>query len=260
MRWLSIYFLLIAITCAGQAVDETDEAGRSQTAVENRTISNMAFRFTLYSQANSNVAITSLVQVLEITNSQQLASIEAIFRQFGTNAGFENSILEKYVFLPQGVQTGDSIGGEVFLISAKPFFDRDGIPRRSLIAKKSDGKYRGIILKEDYVSRMVAAVGVTIPEPAPVILANLFPNPITNSPSTNSHSRPNPIQDKPGVSLHSSSNNPASRQDPLHASNSVSQTEATATPGNGTSWLGLIIVLGMGVLFSIFLLFRTKQK
>lgn len=44
------------------------------------------------------------------------------------------------------------------------------------------------------------------------------------------------------------------------ASNSVPLAIATGTSGSGVSWIGIVLVLGMGLLFSIFLLTRAKQK
>jgi hypothetical protein len=153
---LILFLIFFAITALN--------AAESQVSVENSFIRGLAIRFRQYQQFHPTTSITSLVQVLEVKSAQELIRYEDLFLPFGTNAGFENSILEKFVFVPTGATIPDSMEGGLVLISSKPFPSPEGGWLRAAVAKTEDG-FRGKILSEDLVQKMMKKAGLGIPIP-----------------------------------------------------------------------------------------------
>jgi len=116
--------------------------------------------------------LTNVIQVFEImdlTSAHRAHPyvLQQRFRKFGANAGFKNSIYEKYVLVPSGL--GDrSIKGEMIFISAQPFPDLDGQRVRMVIWKAGKQDYRSSKLREERVQEMFRTLNKKIPEPPPM--------------------------------------------------------------------------------------------
>lgn len=140
-------------------------ANFSQQHEENRLIGSLALRFNFFRSDHPSQTPTNLLQVFEeITNLFQLVPLQESLKKFGTNSGFDNNVLEKYVFMPRGVVADDSIGGEIVLISARTFPSEDGSAMRAIIARMPD-RFRGFVAEDYRIERWLAKAGAAIPAP-----------------------------------------------------------------------------------------------
>ncbi len=159
MKTLITFALLCLSVIVGKCAQE-------QIQAENRAAGDLALHMTLQLPGTPSIVFSNLLQALELTNLTGLARMEATFDQFGTNRGYENSILEKYVFMPPGVIADDGLGGEIVIIGAQPFPKSDGTLMRSFVARMAD-RFRGFTDSEARVQRWIAKAGVEIPKPVP---------------------------------------------------------------------------------------------
>lgn len=113
--------------------------------------------------------ITNVVQIFEMMDLSQPHrahphTLQKRFREFGPNAGFKNSIYEKYVVVRMGI-TDRGIKGEMIFMSAEPFPDLDGRPIRMVIWRAGAEDYRHKELDEDEVHRIFSTANIPIPRP-----------------------------------------------------------------------------------------------
>lgn len=155
-----IFFLFCFLASSQLRGRASDESGRSQIAVENKSARSLARQFVFYEATYPGTKITNVLQIMG-PNLQELIPWEDSLRErFGTNAGFQNSILEKYVLVPPGLIVKDG-RGEIVLTSAEPFPDEKGELCRAVVTR-SPGDYLGFILSENRIQRLFAETGLEI--------------------------------------------------------------------------------------------------
>jgi hypothetical protein len=156
--------LVVAAICFLSSTTAT--CAYEQVQAENRAASGLALRMTLQLNERPDIVFSNIQQALDITNVSELVHLEGTFDQFGTNRGYENSVLEKYVFMPPGVVADDGMGGDIVIMGARPFPNADGTLMRVFVARLPD-RFRGFTQNEAIVKRWLAKAGVEIPKPAP---------------------------------------------------------------------------------------------
>lgn len=170
-------------------------------------------------------------------------------------------IEEHYVFITQKIPVPSYPNGDVILIRTSPVQSEEQKAGRYMISMVGNApSYRWI--EETEVQQMLADAGVKeLPKPEPVVAP--ADQSTKNDPApairTTTEKTP-PDGEKPRVTRQDARNYPEPKHNRPNTTNTVPSKAETATPGNATSWLGLIVVLGIGFVFSIFLLFRAKQK
>jgi hypothetical protein len=83
---------------------------------------------------------TNLLEVFGFTNAIQLIRFEDRFRELDSLRGFDNSVQEKYLFLPRGVyMTNSSSVIQVVLMNAVPFPNSNDDLMRFVVGWAADG-------------------------------------------------------------------------------------------------------------------------
>ena len=192
-----------------------------------------------------------LVNVLDIgqLNQQTLANSPAY------------PIEENYIFITSKIPVHSYPNGDVILIRTAPVQSEERKAGRYLISMiANEPSYRW--MDETEVQQMLADAGITeLPKPE-IRSGPKEQAPVKIPPSVNSTpGQTSPSDGKqPQMTGQDLPNPSASTKEPPIVSNTIPPTVATTTPGSGTGWIGMIVVLALGLLASIFLLFRTKQK
>ena len=106
--------LLCAVVVAGcsHSVD--------QARTESKLASDVVKWLTLHEVESPNVPATNLVQLFHFVKHQYPYGIHAELRQLGRNAGFTNSVSEKYIFFSPRFAS-PQLEGELVCMSASPF-------------------------------------------------------------------------------------------------------------------------------------------
>jgi hypothetical protein len=165
MKSLSLLFLLL-FQCVGGRADDAG-SGHPQVYFENQAIDRLAFRFRVFGIDHPDTHLTNWSQLFAQEQPDILYRFQASYESFGSDRGFENSILEKYVLMPPGVIADDQLGGEVVLAGARTFPGPDGLPLRAIVARLPD-RFRGFTKADVFFRRWVAKAGVEIPKPVPM--------------------------------------------------------------------------------------------
>ncbi len=114
----------------------------------------------------TNAPATNLQQAFVATHWPYPERYHQYFRAYGKHAGFKSSLFEKYVFVPARF-TNNSVMGEIVLLNAEAFPNRNGKLGRMIISK-TDLVDTGWMVKwypEEQVREIFRAAGQKIPDP-----------------------------------------------------------------------------------------------
>ncbi len=90
---------------------------------------------TAQAMAQTNFWLTNRLQIASIMPVDYLAGYEGKFLKYGRKAGFTNSLLEKYLLLPQGIMGPPPDHSEIMLVSAVPMQKKNGRYGRMNVSK-----------------------------------------------------------------------------------------------------------------------------
>lgn len=136
----------------------------NQTRTENRVAQSLARSFGDYEILNPNSSATSLLQLLGMTNVQQLIRLEDAFRPFTTNSGFQGSILEKYYFPTNQPALPGRPQEQIVLISSKPYIDESDRLSGFAVVRTAGG-FNAVKLTENQVRKLIGSGVMTFSPP-----------------------------------------------------------------------------------------------
>ena len=126
------YAMLLTI-CLGVSTGGCNQKP-DQFGVEYDTAGFFLSRIQSYEISLPGVKITNMQQVVEGVGLPYPSSWHHRLKEFGSNAGFKNSLYEKYVF-PSLQLSNENIGGEIVILSGQPFPDSGGQMGRIVFSK-----------------------------------------------------------------------------------------------------------------------------
>lgn len=127
--WLALLFCVSVLGCWEKP---------SQVAEEYNLAGYFVSRMGSYENRFPNAPITNLHEVLERSGTPYPAEWHHKLRSFGKHAGFKNSLFEKYVFVPTRF-SNEVVHGDIVLLNAEPFPDRNGKYGRIIFSKWKPG-------------------------------------------------------------------------------------------------------------------------
>ena len=138
----------------------------AQVAVKQQTLQRLTGLLRFYDIDFPGVRPTNFSQVFLDLQRPYPHGIDSQFRAFGAHAGFTNSFYEKYIFLPPGL-SHRMIEGEILLLNAQPFPDRDGKLGRMVLSKLGAGhaSYRINWILEPRIQQIFQEAGIKVPKP-----------------------------------------------------------------------------------------------
>ena len=121
--------------------------------------------------ASTSAFPTNVTDLYPFIGGDAWALWEEQFKEFGEQAGFANSIFEKYIILPSGVsfQIGPA-KTDIVLMNAKPVLDERRLTNRWVINKSGTLVYQ-TLLSEDKVQAALQEAGITMPKPTSTVSA-----------------------------------------------------------------------------------------
>jgi hypothetical protein len=160
--------LVVVLFCIGCKQRERQE----QNQLEGFTAATIQKFLDFGEERFTEKPLTNVIQVFEmmdLTSAHRSHPyvLQQHFRKFGANAGFNNSIYEKYVLVPSGL-VDRAIKGEMIFMSGQPFPDLDGQRVRMVIWKAGKQDYRSTKLREERVQEMFRTLNKKIPLPPPM--------------------------------------------------------------------------------------------
>ena len=213
--------------------------------------------------AEAHVLPTNVNQLIRFMTTEGWASLEDRFKHFGEQAGFSNSIFEKYVFLPAGVTfpVGPS-AAEAILLNAHSIQDKNGERYRWVIYRIGEAVDH-TVLTEDKVQEIITRAGVAIPKPAPMISAIELDTPRRQEEAQRQQEMETEIQkfmadQEPGKA---SPRSPTVRIPPSSTEESK-DTKGDVLPEPSPSrprYFGVGLVLFVGFAFTIFVFRQGRQ-
>lgn len=165
--WSERAVCLLALICAVFAGCKRSQKF-DQAFHENQFASEIAQA--LQSAERMSGASLSLTNLLILTNHFRkdfLATYESKFLQYGKEAGFTNSLLEKYGVVPPEKRVFDPYFGQILLVGAFPFRKQEGHLGRMCVTRTGSNYGSGWI-SEEKVQEAFRNVGVALPSPAPM--------------------------------------------------------------------------------------------
>lgn len=147
--------------------------GRSELValneLEQEAAGSLVLPLALYEAQFPDGRITNVAQVfgvLDLSRSHRSHPFvfQERFRRFDSQAGFTNSIFEKYVVIPAGI-TNEQTGGELVLMSATPFPDFEKVLTRMVIVRAGKQDYRASKIADSQVQEIFRRSGIAIPKP-----------------------------------------------------------------------------------------------
>lgn len=168
--WLAVLVVSLLLTLG--FVLEADQRAE-QPRWEWRFMQNGVFRAWRMHDVEPGPLPTNLVQLFTRFNSDLtwLAQAERRFRQFGRQAGFSNSIIEKYAFPPPGLRVETRWGpGELMLVQVQPLPVRGGPARHLAVVKTGEGDFPTDV-REDRLRDVLREAGLRelpVPQGPPV--------------------------------------------------------------------------------------------
>jgi len=237
----------------------------SQVDLEMRFVRNLAVSLQIFVGENEGRSPTNLSQIMAVSDLEKMARDEDGLLKFGTNAGFENTILEKYVFMPPGVAAGDSTDGEIVLVGAKTFPGEDGKPMRALVARTAD-RYRGFATAEYRVQRWLQAANAVIPEPPKLEPLARPPKQRTINDMTAEEIEailgdPNDPLPKPNAGIFKKTAEAGKAQTNTTALSTNAVLATTEAPSAPTRWwLPVAVLAGLGVIAALLLRARRRGR
>ena len=143
----------------------------AQSNVEARYAQKLCSAIGLARAVNQGIMPTNIIQVQPSLTMEGWAMWENVFRQFGDEAGFSNSIFEKYVFLPPGLKVPvGRVSVDGISMNAKIFLDDQGRAYRWIIYHYGDEIDCGPFAEEK-VQEMLLQAGIKVPKPPPMVSA-----------------------------------------------------------------------------------------
>jgi hypothetical protein len=141
-----------------------------QTYYEYFFASTMAQSLELASRmAGKDLVLTNLLVLTNYVRIEVLADIENKFLQYGDEAGFTNSLLDRYVLLPQGVKGPPPDDGDILLVGAKPLRKESGKMERIFVAKytKLANSFGADWIEEESFQQSLRTAGIRQSELSP---------------------------------------------------------------------------------------------
>jgi hypothetical protein len=116
--------------------------------------------------SGTNLSLTNLLILTNYVTLDYLAGYERKLLRYGKDAGFTNSLLEKYAAVPQSSTVVDPSYGQLVLIGASVFKQRDGQLGRWCVTK-TGSNYGGGWIPEDRVQSAFRSANAELPRPSP---------------------------------------------------------------------------------------------
>ena len=114
---------------------------------------------------------TNITDLTNFVAVEVWALWEEQFTGFSDQAGFANSIFEKYVLLPSGINLPlGTVLTEMVLMNAKPFLDEEMTTNRWVIHRIENHFYQSL-LREDKLQTILREAGMKVPESAAMVSA-----------------------------------------------------------------------------------------
>jgi hypothetical protein len=111
--------------------------------------------------------LTNVQQIVPMMQLQLLAEYEERFQNYGKQAGFTNSLLERYVLLPPGIKSPRSADERIILIAVQPLKKSSGKTERVFVSKYGD-RFGGGWIDEVQLQQSLRNAGVELSQlPAP---------------------------------------------------------------------------------------------
>jgi hypothetical protein len=141
----------------------------AQISIEQRMALGLVYLLGPYETQHPGLELTNVSQLYANAGAGYPYPEGKLLRQFGTYAGFTNSIYEKYVFTSANARP-KTAQGELILLNALPFPNGDGTLGRMAISKAAPGAggYRIMWYSEHQVERIFREAGITIPKSRPM--------------------------------------------------------------------------------------------
>ena len=207
-----------------------------------------------YKKLHEGISPTNWSQLSEVVDLGKLNS-----QTLGKSPAYP--LEQNYVFVTQKIPVPSYPNGDVVLIRTTPVqYEERKLGRYLISMIAGEPSYRW--MDETEVQQMLADAGVTeLPKPD-LPSVSKEPSPATVPiPAQTKASQSAPRDDKqPQVIGQDVSNSSAPKKNQTSGSNTIPTVVGTAVPPSGTSWLGTVVVLGMGFFVAAFLLIRAKQK
>ena len=138
----------------------------NQSAAEERAVIDITRALKWFRLESPSVTVTNLVQVLNPGNVYA-RSLHETFKHFGRNAGFRNSIYEKYAFFPPGITNAVGLEGtKLVMMNAQPFPNREGMKR--YVVMNGGDRYGYTLMPEWQVKGMLNDLGLPEPKVTPM--------------------------------------------------------------------------------------------
>ena len=168
-------FILPLIVCLIAGCDSNTP---DRDTLEARTAHDLIMALKSYGIHNPEVRPTNLYQVFVGINQRYPYYLHERFAPFGKDKGFQNSLYEKYVFVPYGLSNYfHNAPGEIVFLNAEPYTSRKKELFRSVVCLTSNG-YELRVLPEFLVQRLFKEAGLEIPKP--ILMAPPPPAPARN--------------------------------------------------------------------------------
>ena len=151
-----------------------------QYIAEGQTAHKVVSLLQMFQIENPGTRPTNLIQLFGGENGRYPHAWHQRFQAYGKDAGFTNSIFEKYLFLPNGI-TNRLIQGEALVMNAQPFSNAQGRGRIVISRVGLDvNDYRRTWIEENRIQGIFAQLGVEIPTQVsmPLPPSKLQPGPL----------------------------------------------------------------------------------
>ncbi len=116
--------------------------------------------------SGTNLSLTNLLILTNYVTLDYLAGYERKLLRYGKDAGFTNSLLEKYAVVPRTSSVVDPAYGQLVLVGASLFKQRDGQLGRWCVTK-TGSNYGGGWIAEDRIQGAFRSANAELPRPSP---------------------------------------------------------------------------------------------
>lgn len=159
-RWFSLPLCVFVGSCSEQP---------DQALEEYNGASFLSKVIGFYERRFPDVPFTNLQQAFLATGTPYPDRYHHYFQTFGKDAGFKNSIYEKYVVVALRF-TNHAVSGEIVLLNAQPFPNREGKYGRMIISKTPlvDTGWDFKWYPEEQVQQIFTEAGQSIPKAVPM--------------------------------------------------------------------------------------------
>jgi hypothetical protein len=139
--------------------------GETRSDVEHKAAQRLHTFFWLHEATFTNAPRRSLSDMVRELGAEYPADLHEKFRMFGRDAGFTNSLYERYFFVPPGI-SNEVIKGELVLLNASPYLNERSELVRMAIIRRVPG-YEGWSygeFPEALLQRLFHEAGVALPK------------------------------------------------------------------------------------------------